>query len=827
MRGVGGVVGYRKARPARLALVMLASAMSVGGAAQAAEIADDADAGTVSHVDVIGERRPLDRDTGLSVMPATVQDTPQAISVISNAQLKAQGVTSLEQALRNVPGITIAIGEGGTLNGDQFKIRGFDAKDDVYVDGLRDFGAYARDSFNYEEVQVLKGPSGAMFGRGTTGGAINTISKRPQLDDFTSVDGYVGNGDYYRALADINHRLGQTTAARLTLMLNDTGVVDRDFINSKRWGAAITLATGIGTDTTASVSYLHQHYNGRPDYGIIIVQRPGDIIARPASEYDVGVERSSFLGFKNDVDKGDVDILTVRLSHKVNDKVSLNSDFRYGAYGRYFQYSTLDQCTAACTAALFDGNPATEANGGIGGSSPYDSDAWGLQNIATARINYDLGSLRNQLIVGVDLSRQENDKAFLAYTLPPGVATRPAMAHPIVNPNPNFPAGYMLFRPVPNGNITCPATGNCTTNILGSTVFTNVAGTGTIESHGQSTDAGVFITDRLWLTDEVSVIGSFRYDRYIADLDSQLYNGAQAPIGGLKVKSNLKSPRVSVVFEPTDDQTFYASWGKSQTPQGTSIVGAGTALTISARDLAPETSEILEAGAKVTIPNTRLAFTASLFDIKKDNALQVDPATGFLQAQSGERQEVKGIELGVSGRITEAWTVTAGYTYLDAKIKESYANCVVAAANATGAPTGIACPVDVTAAFPVLNTVAVGNQVTFVPKNSASLFTTYDLSNLLDGLSVGGDVTYQSKLPVAYTARSVSFANRSTLTALRLSQVPENVTIDAYVAYKTGPYRFAVNLYNLADRLNYTQVFSNRAVPAAGRTVIFSVGATF
>jgi len=92
---------------------------------------------------------------------------------------------------------------------------------------------------------------------------------------------------------------------------------------------------------------------------------------------------------------------------------------------------------------------------------------------------------------------------------------------------------------------------------------------------------------------------------------------------------------------------------------------------------------------------------------------------------------------------------------------------------------------------------------------------------------VGGDVTYQSKLPVGYTARSVSFANRSTLTALRLSEVPENITIDAYVAYKTGPYRFAVNLYNLDDRLNYTQVFGNRAVPAAGRTVIFSVGATF
>jgi len=824
--GAGGIVAYRKARSARLGLAMLAGALSLGGAAQAADVADAAaDAGaTVSPLDIIGQVRSLDHDTELSVLQTTVQDTPQAISVIGSAQLKAQGVTSLEQALRNVPGITIAIGEGGTLSGDQFKIRGFDAKDDVYIDGLRDFGAYTRDSFNYEEVQVLKGPSGAMFGRGTTGGAINTISKRPRLEDFASVDGYVGNGDYYRALADINHRLGETTAVRVTGMFNDTGVVDRDLINSKRWGAAITLATGIGTDTTASVSYLHQHANGRPDYGIIIVQRPGDIVAKPASEYGVGVERSTFTGYRNDVDRNDADILTVRLAHKVGDKISLNSDTRYGSYRRYFQYSTLDQCLAACTTNLFDGNPATEPNGGNGGQGPYDMDAWGLQNITTARINYDLGGLKNQLILGVDLSRQENDKTIFAYALPATFQTRQAIPRPLVNPNYEFPAGYAVFRAVPGQNINCNGAGNCTTVVNGATVFTNTAGTATEKSSGKSTDAGIFLTDRLWFTEQLSVIGSYRVDRYAAELQSLFFNNGAADI---KVKPTLKSPRVSVVFEPVDDQTYYVSWGKSQTPQGTSIVGAGAALAVTTKDLKPEDSEIWEAGAKFAIPSTRLAFTASLFDIKKDNALQVDPATGFLQAQSGERQEVKGLELGVSGRLTDDWTVSAGYTYLDAKIKESFTNCTPAAANATGAPTGIVCPVGVTAAIPTPNQIAVGSQVTFVPKNSATFFTTYDLSSVIDGLSVGGDVTYQSKTPVGYTARSVSFTDRANQTALRLSEVPDNVTIDAYVAYKTGPYRFAMNLYNLADRLNYTQVFGNRAVPAAGRTVIFSVGATF
>src|SRR6202000_329418 len=138
-------------------------------------------------IEVVGKRAtPLDIGTGLSTLPTSVQETPPAVTVMHNEERKQQGVQSLEQALRNVPGITIAIGEGGTLSGDQFKIRGFDASNDVFVDGLRDFGSYTRDSFAYQEVQVLKGPSGLMFGRGTTGGAINTILKTPTAGDHVS-----------------------------------------------------------------------------------------------------------------------------------------------------------------------------------------------------------------------------------------------------------------------------------------------------------------------------------------------------------------------------------------------------------------------------------------------------------------------------------------------------------------------------------------------------------------------------------------------------------------------------------------------------------------
>ena len=165
-------------------------------------------------VEDAASRNAQSHDLHLSVLPTTsVQDTPQAVTVIDAQTMKEQATTTLGDALRNVPGITIAIGEGGTLAGDQFKIRGFDAKDDVYLDGLRDFAAYTRDSFDYDEVQVLTGPSGLMFGRGTTGGAINTVSKTPFLGDQYTVHGETGNGDHYRGTARsqlpaVRHRRG-------------------------------------------------------------------------------------------------------------------------------------------------------------------------------------------------------------------------------------------------------------------------------------------------------------------------------------------------------------------------------------------------------------------------------------------------------------------------------------------------------------------------------------------------------------------------------------------------------------------------------------------
>jgi catecholate siderophore receptor len=770
--------------------------IATAAAADAAD-ASDAEANTVASVNVKAQKQQLD----LSASPTTVQDTPQTVQVIGQDELRAKGVSSLEQALRSVPGITIAIGEGGTLSGDQFKIRGFDAKDDVYVDGLRDFGVYSRDSFPYEEVQVLKGPSGALFGRGSVGGAINTVSKKPHVGETEStLDVYAGSASYVRVLADVNLPLGEETALRINLMGQSNHVVDRDVIQDERWGAALALGLGLGTDTTLNLNYVHQNDDRVPDYGIVIVQKPGDLVARPASSYRVGVDRSTFTGFTEDTDRTQADIVTARLSKTFGNGLVLTNDSRVGVYSRYFAYTTTDQCNAVCTANLFDGNPATVPNGGMGGGGPYDMDAWGAQNLTTLKGEFELGGLRNLVIAGMDVSYQSNDKTFSFYTLPAGIAARNLIPRNLTDPDRRYPAGYAVYHPTASN--VCPVAPRVCT----------ATATSVLTTSGDATDFGVFLTDRLWLTDEVSLIGSVRWERYNARFDSTLVNGTTSRI---KSKSDLVSPRLSLVWEPAEDRTVYLTWGRSETPQGTSVVGAGTALTLTARDLEPEEATTWELGAKLGLLDGRLNLSGAIFDVRKDNATQVDPGTGFLLAQSGEKQEVKGLELGATAQVTPDWSVALNYAYLDSETLESFTNC---------SATTLECPTGVPAGTPTSNPFIKGRPVIFTPKNSGSLYTTLDLDSLAAGLSAGGGVTYQSAMPVRYTVTRVAPApSRLSL----IAEIPESVSLDAYVAWQVGDWRVAVNGYNLTDRLNYSQAFGNRGVPAAGRTFVLSLGKRF
>ena len=265
--------------------------------------------------------------SSLSKFPEPLIDIPQSITIVPEKLLEEQAGTTLRDALRNVPGITATAGEGGGAQGDVFTLRGFNARNDMYIDGVRDAGSYFRDSFNFDSVEVLKGPSSTYFGRGSTGGVINQVSKTPRLDP--SYDGIftAGGNMYLRGTIDVNQPIPQllpNAAFRINLMAHRDDVVERDKIEVKRLGLAPSIAFGVGTPTQVTLSYLLQHEDNIPDYGFPYKD------GKP-----LRTDRSNWYGLTHDDrEETTVNIGTLKLDHTFNDIFNLRNTLRYSYVDR-------------------------------------------------------------------------------------------------------------------------------------------------------------------------------------------------------------------------------------------------------------------------------------------------------------------------------------------------------------------------------------------------------------------------------------------------------------------------------------------------------------
>ena len=221
------------------------------------------------HVTVTSERYGADQ-VSLSKLPAPLQDTPQSVTIVTSELLRERGTTNLNDALRNTPGISLGAGEF-SWQGNNPTIRGFLARNDMYLDGIRDFGSYYRDTFDYEQLEVLSGPSSVYFGRGSTGGVINQVSKTPHLRKDMDASAALGTDNTKRLTVDYNHvlsDLGGDAAVRVVGMAHSSNVAGRNTGKQRRWGLAPSLALGLGKPTRLTVTYLHQEADDIPDYGI-------------------------------------------------------------------------------------------------------------------------------------------------------------------------------------------------------------------------------------------------------------------------------------------------------------------------------------------------------------------------------------------------------------------------------------------------------------------------------------------------------------------------------------------------------------------------------
>src|ERR1700761_8711723 len=246
--------------------LFVGSTLGVAAAQAQSPAPDQADTATGSHdrdeIVVTGNRSGVNEKLGGSVMNA-----PQSIGVVSARTLQQEAVTNLQDALKNVPGITLNAGEGNA-RGDSVNLRGFPAFNDFFLDGIRDAGLYTRDTFNLETLEVLKGPSAILFGRGSTGGVINQVTKAAQLDPIQAATLQFGTNSQIRGTADVDMPIGPTAAIRINAMAERSEVTDRDNVLNRRWGIAPTIALGLGEPDSVELSWLHQQQHDRPDVGI-------------------------------------------------------------------------------------------------------------------------------------------------------------------------------------------------------------------------------------------------------------------------------------------------------------------------------------------------------------------------------------------------------------------------------------------------------------------------------------------------------------------------------------------------------------------------------
>lgn len=201
-----------------------------------------------------------------------LKNIPQTVNIIPQELIKSQNITSLRDVVRNIPGITMNAGEGGNYPGDKFNVRGFTAQSDMFVDGVRDIGAYSRDIFNVEQVEVTKGPNSSISGRGSTGGAINMVTKSPRALTLRTANISVGSADQRRIALDANQSLAPIgydgAAVRLNVVSSQGGVAGNEVIRHKNWGIAPSLAVGLNGPTQFNLGYSRAQQDNIPSYGL-------------------------------------------------------------------------------------------------------------------------------------------------------------------------------------------------------------------------------------------------------------------------------------------------------------------------------------------------------------------------------------------------------------------------------------------------------------------------------------------------------------------------------------------------------------------------------
>ena len=548
------------------------------------------------------------RTSDLPLLTQPLVDTPQTITAISEEIMQLQSTSDLRDVLRNDPSVS-AHADEDNAQGTNVQIRGFSARYDMYLDGQLDFGSYYRDPFNLEEVEVLTGPSSVLFGRGSTGGAIEQVSKKPKMDEFADATLSVGTDRLKRITADANIPAQDGAAFRVAGMAQDGGTAGRDVVRTRRVGIAPSFSVGMNSATQLTVSYLYQRQWDRPDYGIPWVDiGPTTNVSHPAL-----VPPNNFYGFQSDYSRVSVNVLTASLRAQLAETIVLRNQIRYGVYDQNYR----------------------EAEPGI---PPILAPGTPLSTVTVTRT--ERGGRAHQSFLDDQFSLTATVETFgVKHTLVAGAEAGRQVSEPTV----------LRFAGVPGTNLIAPNEDQ---------VFSGTSTPSSIVRFVANTEA-LYATDTLMLGEHWELNGAARLDRFDAEYRNQVPS-----LVTLEHTDIIPSWRGAAIYKPRPSISVYAMYGTSFDPSA-----EGLSLSASTADLAPERSHTVETGVKWD-PNKYLLLSGALFRTVMSNLREASPTDPTIQILAGTARS-QGFELQAQGYVTRDWLVLAGFTYLDTSILSS------------------------------------------------------------------------------------------------------------------------------------------------------------
>ncbi len=570
-----------------------------------------------------------------------IAETPATIQVITGEAIKDSGFTDLKQLLITQAGITTATGENGNMFGDRYIIRGQQAMSDTFVDGIRDPGMTIRESFAIEQVEITKGPNSSFAGRGSSGGAINAITKRATTDyDFIKSDATWGDGNYSRLTLDANQALTEDFAIRANLLYSYGKVPGRNPADRFRAGAAVS-ATWLATpDTELTLDYYGLHAKDGPDSGNYLV---GTGLARKPFE-----PVPSAVTQEEDFLRADVNTGTIRFSHRFDEAVRFSNIMRIGRSNNGYVLS------AARAATTGNNNPG----GAYATSTISNHQGWSAVDYfadqASLFANLNIAGLANEFVLSFEYTDH-------------GVTNGVYTATPTGANNCITGAGTVL-----NARCTSDRLGNVIPNVQNLQQKTIVKGTP--RSDWQFTTSAVSLMDTVDITDDITAFGGIRADFYDFDLTTITAAGVPTPY---TTSDTLMNYHAGLVWQVTPQINLYASFGSAtdinggEPDSGTSS-GYGGAVIFNGSIAAanPETSRSFELGTKWNLFDDRFLATLAVFQSTKSDVMEGADYNSFGTFGTGENR-VSGVELEVVGMLTEDLTVQGGLTYMSSEVTKS------------------------------------------------------------------------------------------------------------------------------------------------------------